>query len=1018
VTDPKITVTCPGTTLAVGAHMICTGTYALTQADISAGETINHATTTGTGPDGTDVSDDDTATVPLVESPAITLVKTGALAATAHTPVRAGDTVAYTFTVTNEGNVPLDNIHVTDPKVGTVTCVDTRILVGASTQCTGTYTLLQTDIDAGKVDNHATADGTGPDGTTVHDDDTATVDLPPSPGISIDKAGVLATTVHDPVQPGDLVDYTLTVTNTGNVSLHAITVSDPLVGPVTCPQTTLAVGAHMVCTAHYALRQTNIDAGVVLNTASVDGQAPDGTPVDDTGDATVDVPQVATITLDKQGTLDLSAHSPVRAGDQVNYTFLVTNTGNVTINSIKVTDPLLGSPTAVTCESTTLDPGAATECAATYLIKLADVDAGHVMNTATATGKDPGGDDVPPALDSFTVPLGVDPSLDLNKVANRSTLVVGDKVTYQFTITNSGNTTVTGVNLDEVAFTGTPTLTIASCTGPSGTTATLGGITLKPGEIAICTSAPYTVRQADMDSGLLENTATATGKDSGGGDVVSPPSDVTIDAVQNPGIWVKKTVNSTTLTAGQTLTYSYLVRNTGNVTLNNVTVTEARADFTGTGALPVPHCPRTTLAPLTEMICTATYVVTQQDVDNGRLANLATASGLDPKGTMWDDTSSTTIPQEPLPELVLVKSAVPATIAAVGDTVTYSFKVTNTGNVTINHLSIADTFSGDQPLGTITCPVTTLAPLASTTCTATYHVTQADLDAGKLTNTAKAGGDAPGGGGVESPPSTWVIPVELGPALDLQKSSDVSTVERAGDIVRYTFTVKNTGNLTITGINIVDPLVGTITCPATTLRPTLSTVCTGSYTVTQADIDSGAIVNTAIARGKDPGGSEVVSPPSTRTVTADPVVELTLGKGAIGQVNQGQVIDYSFTIINTGTVTMTGVSIAEVTFTGHGQLPSLSGLTCTTATAPKLPVTLTTVHLAPGASVVCLLPGYVATAADAAAGQVDNTAVVKGTAVTPQRGGTTPVPITSDPSKAHTVVVAIKAPTGGTVIPR
>ena len=51
-----------------------------------------------------------------------------------------------------------------------------------------------------------------------------------------------------------------------------------------------------------------------------------------------------------------------------------------------------------------------------------------------------------------------------------------------------------------------------------------------------------------------------------------------------------------------------------------------------------------------------------------------------------------------------------------GDTIAYTFVVTNTGNVTLDSVAV------DDPLvGAVSCPVTTLAPGASTTCTATLH---------------------------------------------------------------------------------------------------------------------------------------------------------------------------------------------------------------------------------------------------------------------------------------------------------
>ena len=71
-------------------------------------------------------------------------------------------------------------------------------------------------------------------------------------------------------------------------------------------------------------------------------------------------------------------------------------------------------------------------------------------------------------------------------------------------------------------------------------------------------------------------------------------------------------------------------------------------------------------------------------------------------------------------------------MTAAGQTVTYTFAVTNTGNVTVHGVSVAETaFAGTGTVSAVTCPATTLAPGASTTCTATYTVTQADVDAGQ-----------------------------------------------------------------------------------------------------------------------------------------------------------------------------------------------------------------------------------------------------------------------------------------------
>ncbi|MFT4010041.1 MAG: hypothetical protein QM655_08365, partial [Nocardioidaceae bacterium] len=154
----------------------------------------------------------------------------------------------------------------------------------------------------------------------------------------------------------------------------------------------------------------------------------------------------------------------------------------------------------------------------------------------------------------------------------------------------------------------------------------------------------------------------------------------------------------------------------------------------------------TTLAPDASTECTATYTVTQADLDAGTaISNTATATGEDPTGesvTSSESTATVTVDQSA--SLSVVKSANVASVDAAGDTITYTFTVTNTGNATIRHVVIHETsFSGTGTLSAIKCPKTRLSPGESMTCRARYKVTKADLQAGTLKNRARAiGSDA------------------------------------------------------------------------------------------------------------------------------------------------------------------------------------------------------------------------------------------------------------------------------------
>ena len=162
------------------------------------------------------------------------------------------------------------------------------------------------------------------------------------------------------------------------------------------------------------------------------------------------------------------------------------------------------------------------------------------------------------------------------------------------------------------------------------------------------------------------------------------------------------------------------------------------------------------------MTCTATYIVTQTDIDAGQVMNTATATGISPAGqSITSAPSSATVSAVPGPAITVVKSATPSSFAAAGTTIHYSFLVTNTGNVTLSSVQVTDT---DLPgLSAITCPDASLAPAGSQTCTATYDTTQADVDAGSVTNTATAQGTPPNGPPVTSPPSTVTVPLHHKP---------------------------------------------------------------------------------------------------------------------------------------------------------------------------------------------------------------------------------------------------------------
>jgi uncharacterized repeat protein (TIGR01451 family) len=136
---------------------------------------------------------------------------------------KAGDDVVYTIEVCNCGTVPLTSITVVDTLLGDVTAAfpTTTLEPGECMSAMLTRTVLETDPDP--LVNEVTVTGTDPVGTVVTDIDDAVVDLV-HPDFTVTK-----TCEPDPLWEGDIVTWTITLTNTGDVDL-AVDVSDPVAG--------------------------------------------------------------------------------------------------------------------------------------------------------------------------------------------------------------------------------------------------------------------------------------------------------------------------------------------------------------------------------------------------------------------------------------------------------------------------------------------------------------------------------------------------------------------------------------------------------------------------------------------------------------------------------------------------------------------------------------------------------------------------------------------------------------------
>ncbi|RVI73537.1 DUF11 domain-containing protein [Sinorhizobium meliloti] len=992
LTNAGLSVTPGPQTLAPGGTATFTATYTPTQDDIDAGRVENTATGTGTPPSGPPTeSPPDTVIVPPDQATGLTIEKTGALAdADGDGLIDLGETISYSFLVRNTGAVTLTGVTVNDPlltNAGVALDQGPQTLApGAAFTFTATYTPSQGDIDAGRVENTATGTGTPPSGPPI-DSPPDTVVVPPdqTPRLTIEKTGTLNDSDGDGrIDLGETISYSFLVRNTGTVTMTGVTVNDPLLTnagiSVTPGPQTLAPGGTATFTATYTPTQGDIDAGRVENTATGTGTPPSGPPIESPPDTVVVPPdQTPALTIEKTGTLnDSDGDGLLDPGETVSYSFLVRNTGTVTMTNVTVDDPLLANAgLSVTPGPQTLAPRGSITFTATYMPTQGEIDAGRVENTATGTGTPPSGPPVESPPDTVVVPpdqasaLTIEKTGTLNDSDGDGLLDAGETISYSFLVRNTGAVTLTGLTVND------PLLANA------GISVTPGPQTLAP-RGSVTFTATYAPTQGEIDAGRVENIATGTGTPPSGPPVESPPDTVVVPPDQASGLTIEKTgtLNDPDgdglLDAGETISYSFLVRNIGAVTLTNVTVNDPLLQNAGISVTPGPQ----TLAPRGSVTFTATYAPTQDEIDAGRVENTATGTGTPPSGPPVESPPDTVVvPPDQTSRLTIEKTgtlndADGDGLLDAGETISYSFLVRNTGAVTMTNVIVNDPLLQNAGISVTPGPQT-LAPGGTATFTATYAPTQAEIDAGRVENTATGTGTPPSGPPVESPPDTVVVPPDQTTGLTIEKTGTLNDADGdglidAGESIGYSFVVRNTGTVTMTGVTVNDPLLASagisVTPGPQTLAPGGTATFTATYTPTQAEIDAGRVENTATGTGTPPSGTPIESPPDTVVVPPDQASGLTIEKtGTLddadgdGLLDAGETISYSFLVRNTGAVTMTDVTVND---------PLLANAGLSVTPAPQT--------LAPGGTAT-FTATYTPTQAEIDAGRVENTATSTGT---------------------------------------
>ncbi len=637
--------------------------------------------------------------------PAFTIEKTG------DTLSKIGDFIKFTVTVKNTGNVPLTLVSISDDKFGTLAGFASTLAIGAteSHEFSGQIPNGASDPFINKV----TASYQFMDMTAVTHDATHSTNLF-SPGSSITKVVDKAFAI-----PGETVHYTIEVTNSSSTDtpvMHYV-LTDELLGwtGLNAVKFDLSSGETKTIGADYVIPMTAKKDDVITNTASY------ATTFDDfpnkyfnnaSASTTVRVPAIK---ITKTG----DALSKI--GDDTNYKIVIENTGNVPLTRVEVLDITFNSDLTLKFPET-LAPGAKAEVNVTFKIPAGAAD--PFVNEVKARYKYVSGSFEFEVSDKSTHSVNLfQPGIKIEKWADKDVSMIGDTVKYSIKVTNTGSS-----DSPDMIFSVHDDIVGDLILSPGAATDELK----KKDSLAAGASKTYeyTYKIPAGAVSPIVNTAEVTASPVGFPNILKDKDSHSIKLF-TPSLTLKKTADSATSKVGDKIVYTLVVKNT--------TAEAFAPSITGTLTDALLGVDVTfTLAPGATFTLPVDYIVKAAD-DPDYLTKLTwtplkntakvTAETIGFEAISQFTLEDSVTVQLVHPHIKITKTVDPV-VGHVGDTVTYTVTIKNTGDVKLVNISVTDTLktfaAGDF--------VTSLDPEASDSFSYTRVLAAADIPL--LENTA------------------------------------------------------------------------------------------------------------------------------------------------------------------------------------------------------------------------------------------------------------------------------------------
>ncbi|MCP4984788.1 MAG: DUF11 domain-containing protein, partial [Colwellia sp.] len=767
-------------------------TYACTTEALAA-DLLNEATVTATGDTGP-VTDSDTALVVVLTD--LVIAKTPELQ-----QLEAGETATFTIEVTNDGDQVVTDVAVADPATPACEADLGDLDPGESVSYECTTEPLFADLT-----NVATVSGEVPQGE-VRATATAVVEV-------VQPLVIAKEPPEQEIQAGETADFTITVSNPSDVTRTDVAVSDPLTPSCDRPVGALGdLGPGEETTYGCTTEPLFADLPNVA-TATAIGPSGEVSAVDSALVVVLDPEISITKTPDVQ---------LVIPGAQADFTITLTNPGPGDLTGIAVSDPLTPDCDRPLGVLPDLPPGVSTsyDCLTGPLTE-------DFVNVATVTATSDTGIEV---SSSASAAVNVVNPIEIVKGPIEQTVLEGEVATFTITLTNDGETVTTDVAVSDPLS--------PDCDRPLGT---LPDLEPSSSFSYVCVSNPVV---ADF-----VNVATVTAISDGIEVTASASAFVQAIVVPAPQIEITKTPEFPQVFAGSTATFTIGLRNTGNIELLNLTVSDPLT----------PDCDRT-VGQLTDLQPgEVTSYTCETEPLFADLTNVATVTADPPDGPPIS-AEATAFVEVLEPVIEITKDPAEQQILA-GETATFTITVTNLDDDGLTDLVVVDPETIDCERGN--ADGQPVLPDLPTGQTVFYDCTTEALGE-DLTNVATVSAVTREGLPVSTSDSALVTVI---PPIEISKSPDEQEV-LPGETATFTITLANPGSVPKTDVQVTDPL----TPDCDNFLASLPAGATFSYTCDTGPLFAD-LLNIATVTADSAAGTATASDAALVTVL-EPPIEIT-----------------------------------------------------------------------------------------------------------------------------------------------